>query len=167
MESLIQERITHIVGKTIRTTVSALKTNFKDSSVGLYYEYGTGQLTDPEATYESLGTPNALFRTPNTQSPIVTRSKNYDFGYGKGYYLDTGGNLRKTNAPFPGKRNAAFIAYIGEDIRAEHWFRDAFKDIEKVFMDKYKEALAFIHPAKYFRLSGGGDFRKRGKFVLG
>lgn len=167
LQSLIRERIQHIVGKSIRTTVSAMKTNFEDSHVGLYYEYGTGQKTDEEATYESLASPNWPYRYPNRQDPIVTRSRNFDHGFGKGIWMDVGGNLRKSNAPVPGLRSPKFIAYIGEDVEAEHWFSNAFRDVEKVYMDKYKEALAFIHPAKYMRLSGGGDFRRKGTYVLG
>jgi hypothetical protein len=130
LKSMVDTRANWITETHLRSTITAMANNFKESHIGLYYEYGTGQKQDLEGfKYESLGDPNLPFRVPNTGAPIVTRSWRRGMG---GAWRDAGGNLRITASPRAGEptkpgsaAEARFRNYIGEDVQAYHWFREA------------------------------------------
>lgn len=128
--SMVDSRANWITTTHLQSTIKAMAKDFKQSHIGLYYEYGTGEKQDLSGfKYESLGDPNLPFRVPNTGARIVTRSSRLGMG---GAWRDAGGNLRVTDSPRAGEpvrsdgaKAARFRAYIGEDVEAAHWFRNA------------------------------------------
>lgn len=159
--SMVDTRADWLTESYLRSTIRAMAKNFKQSHIGLYYEYGTGEKQEAGSTYESLGQPNLPFRVPNTGAPIVTRSRKMGMG---GAWTDVGGNLRITDSPRAGepvkkdgKKAARFRKYIGDDVQAAHWFSNAVnnsywkKRIDKLFGTAIEEKIQpqmqsfFIH----------------------
>lgn len=142
----------------IKTSVSAMASNFEDSHVGWYYEIGTGEQSDPVgyAKYgmtASLGDVNP-YRLPHVGAPIVSRSAC------DGYWRDLGGNLRTTKSRLGGIGNPEppvpmdsiaygdmvlkFREYIGEDIKAYYWFERAIEEVSDKVLNIYKDAVMSV-----------------------
>lgn len=136
----------------IMLTFTALDNNFKDSHIGIYYEHGTGEEWDGE--YETLP---GIVPSPNkyrSGRQIVSRSKHIDYaGLGKGKWIDLGGNIRVTASREAGRRTPGFIAYIGEDTKAYHWFSSVFEEKREWIMKKLREAVMKVKPERFIRLS--------------
>lgn len=150
ISSIIAERLEWVGGKVLRTAVSAMSTNFEESHIGVYYEYGTGENVEPDETsskYLAMGERNP-FRLPVAGSPIVTRSKFYK----QGRWRDLGGNLRETDARWGGRRDEGFIDYVGEDLEAYHWFSKAFDHVRAKAKERYIKAIESVHFGKFIRL---------------
>jgi hypothetical protein len=135
-KSLLNSVVTGIVkDKTngvYATTISTMKKNFKESFIGIYYEHGTGERWD--GTRVRLGSDIHEATSCNlkrTSRAIVSRSKyiKYVGSAVPGQWYDLGGNLRITGAKRAGVRDANFIKYIGEDTRAHHWHKRAFRNL--------------------------------------
>ena len=137
---------------SVELHIGALRKNFREAHIGIYYEHGTGEEWDGEyegsggsminGSYRSrsqvnrtgayLRSVNRNIDRPNRQ--IVTRSRHRNYnGLGKGIWIDLGGNRRITRAIEGGKRDAGFEKYIGEDIKAHKWFSGA--------IDKHKPEI--------------------------
>lgn len=159
MNSIVQKKIetTYLkvagsTGKIISMVggVSALEHgDYRDTHIGLYYEWGTGNNADADGPMRwGLRAWNPYRRPIGVRSPIVSRSVRTD----NGVWIDLGGNTRVTKSIVGGRRNEKFLKFVGEDLEAEHWFRDAFcvmlVDAEK----EYRKALASIHPAKFMKM---------------
>lgn len=152
INSIVTERVEWIAECSLRTAVNALVKNFKDSHIGIYYEFGTGEEAEDASRFSIgfLGDPNP-FRKGKT---IVTRSKHKNGGV----WRDAGGNLRITRSPRGGDYDSGLREYIGEDIKAYHWFRNAFQSMEeeavKVINDVFKKVspLEFLHVRSSFVL---------------
>lgn len=147
LNSMVDTRANWLTETHLRSTVRAMANNFKESHIGLYYEYGTGRKQEPGSNYESLGDSNMPFRVPNTGAPIVTRSRKLGMG---GAWRDAGGNLRITDSPRAGEpvkaggtKAARFRKYIGDDVEAAHWFSNAVNNPywKKRFVSKFKSAM--------------------------
>lgn len=165
LQSLATDQANWITSTHLKSTIHALQDNFKDTSVGLYYEYGTGTEMDKDATYESLGDPNP-FRVPGTGAPIVTRSRHRGMtsGFAKNgrgsIWKDAGGNWRVTYSQRGGEGagSEGFTKYIGEDVEAYHWFSKAFANpyLKKRIQALFTECLSKPAPLKlstYFTLN--------------
>lgn len=143
--------------QVVRTAVKAMERNFSQSFIGLFYEYGTGEKFDVSSGINIIDSSWNVYRVQKAGSPIVTRSK-YING---GYWTDLGGNLRKTLSPRGGERDEGFIKYVGDDIEAHYWFRNAYLSVKDKVVERYKRVLEEVHPAKFIHLAnrivlGGG-----------
>lgn len=138
-------------------TVDAMAENFKESFIGFYYEYGTGEnftgqrLNGFYSTNETIGerepspfvtpTPNPMRSGPS----IVTRDKSVDSGLGAGRYLDMGGNVHITHCSIAGEE----VPY-GYVVKAYHWFSNALEK-NAIFIQKtLSEAVASVNISDFF-----------------
>ena len=99
--------------------------DYKNTHVGVYYEYGTGAKEDSAAMNAlgiSVGDENP-YRTPRSGLPVVTRPTSE--------WQDTGGNVRRSKGKGGVTRaqSPLFNKSIGEDIQAYYWFRDAYQKV--------------------------------------
>lgn len=142
---------------SIRGSVSALASgDYKDTHIGLYYEYGTGTKASLDGPFHIAQAKwNVPFRPIAAQAPIVSRSR----AVNGGIWYDIGGNMRVTSSPKGGMRTPAFIAYVGEDTEAHHWFRNAYEQMRREAVDMYRRALREVNPMKFMQVSS--------KIVLG
>lgn len=132
----------------IISAVKALADNFKDSHIGIYYEYGTG-LKAEDVKLPVAGDLNRY----RTGKEIVSRSKHIDYsGLGKGVWRDMGGNIRVTGSPEAGRRDQGFKKYIGDDIEAYHWFRNAVRKTRQEIIRIYNRAIAKVNPLDYLNI---------------
>lgn len=157
LNSIVKQSLEWKKNGVMKYVVEAMNHNFKNSHIGLYYEYGTGEKIDKGADpeYESLLLRHwNPFRAPHVGSRIVSRSKYIDGGV----WTDIGGNKRITRSP-GGVYNSRFREYIGEDIQAYHWFRDAYREVAEGIDKRYLEVIKKVNPAKYIYV--------RPQFVLG
>lgn len=136
LRSIKDYAIEHVVGESLHTAVSAMEKNFKDSHIGFYYEYGTGENTVDEAPYPAWEHRNK-YRPPGIAAPIVSRSRfagTIRGVGGGGFWLDAGGNLRQTSS-FTGGRtkeeSPSFYEAVGDDVEASYWFATAVDIINK------------------------------------
>lgn len=157
INSIFKDKIVSTGAGIVRTTVHALGlADFKDASVGLYYEYGTGEKAlEVKSKLKLL--PAGFLGTPNkyrTGKQIVSRSKHIDYcGMGKGIWRDLGGNIRITGSRMAGRRTPGFIRYIGEDVEAYLWFKRAIDLVDdELKKEIIKRNLATLNPAKYMHL---------------
>lgn len=129
--------------------VKAMETNFKDSHIGLYYEYGTGEKSNDMV---DLDGPN---RNPaRSGKAIVSRSKYTDYGVGiPGVWYDLGHNLRVTDSPNAGVHSTGFYRYIGEDTEAHMWFHRAVNDTKDQVRDILVSHVQKLNPAKFMILA--------------
>lgn len=126
---------------TINYSVSAMGSNgnYKDSHIGIYYEYGTGQGMDVGSLKNlpiSLGDNNP-HRDLISDKPIVTRGGNKSTN---DRWTDAGGNLRVSKGP-GGERGDVFVKQIGDYVEAEHWFRKAYESVKDEARDKFRIAV--------------------------
>lgn len=170
------------------TYVDAMKTNFKDSHIGWYYEMGTGEKAD-KGVYASYNYSLPLagdenpYRKPGIGTPIVSRS-NKD-----GNWIDFGGNVRSTNSNIGGigsseppkvsegprageyAINPTEYAYvlekfkknIGDDIKAYEWYRKAVEEVSEEILSIYTNAIRGLNilDPKY------GIVKVQAKYVVG
>lgn len=149
INSIVGKTVKWVNKNTLRVAVSALEKNFKDSYIGLYYEYGTGTKAK-DTNIGLLGTPNRY----RFGKKIVTRSKNINYGYGeKGVWRDAGGNLRVTGAKRAGVRDAGFVKYVGADVKAYGWFSKSFSENKMKFIKMYLEAIRSVKITKYIEIA--------------
>jgi len=152
--SIVATKLNREINDTVRVTFSALKSNFKDSHIGLYYEYGTGDKASGD--YSSLkGIPHTAgqYNQYRTGRTIVSRSKHINYaGLGKGKWYDMGGNIRVTGSPKAGVHDAKFRDYIGEDVSAAYWFRDTMQSEAPYIRKQLSIALKSIELKDYFKM---------------
>jgi len=157
LRSIITDHLEWESANVLKTGVRAMEQNFKESHIGIYYEFGTGEKLDPAgAWYESVGDVNP-FRTPGVGAPIVSRSKHtiYKRNSGElptagGYWRDLGGNLRYTTSSKGGLRTPEFVKYIGADVEAYHWFSNAVKVVRSKIIKIYLNAVKSVDFRKFF-----------------
>lgn len=165
INSIVSDRVKRIQLDVYEGIVSAMQENFKDSHIGIYYEWGTGTKVDQSANIDwfSLGDYNPD-RSTAPGAEIVPRGKmNKDFE-GPEPWRDAGGNIRLTSRKYGGfrdeKEKEAFREYVGDDLQPYHWFRNA---VEEISMKLKEELLAkiaeSINPLKYLKM--------RSEFTLG
>jgi hypothetical protein len=122
--------------------ITAMGSNYKDSHIGNYYEYGTGEKAVLPPTGMYLGDRNP-FRSGAT---IVSRS------YSQGPWKDMGGNARYSGGR-GGINTPEFRSYIGEDIEAYRWFQDAFEKNRAFAFDEYRKAWKTVDFKKFFTVN--------------
>lgn len=143
----------------ISAEVSAMQEgDYRLTHIGNYYEYGTGEKEDVASLKKFgvyMGDPNP-FRPPKSGTPVKSRPA--------GLWRDMGGNLRKSYGKGGvGRENKQFNEYIGEDIEAYHWFREAYEEMRPRMIQIYREALkSFLTPANFQRF-----FKVKKRIVLG
>lgn len=133
----------------VMAEVSALKGDFKDTHIGIYYEYGTGENADPAGPMHLALKHWNPYRPVGIRQPIVSRSRKVNGGI----WVDIGGNVRKTTALIGGRRSENFISFVGEDLPAYHWFRRAFLAMKDEARVTYADALRKVNPLKYIKIS--------------
>lgn len=166
LQSFATQQAEWITRTSLRSMVYAMKSNFKDSHVGLYYEFGTG-VENTTSNYESLGDWNP-FRIHATGQPIVSRSRHVGMTAGllrgKSAWHDIGGNMRVTGSKRGGQDDGGFRKYIGEDVEAYHWFSDTINT--KYMKGQVKEhittAFQSVRIINYIEINEGQK-----KFILG
>lgn len=148
MESILAPPVSSMnlqANNFMTAVVTAMGSNFEESHIGVYYEYGTGDLVEPDEDsrkYYMMGDRNPYRKG----RPIVTRNRK------DGAWFDMGGNERLTKSGKGGK------PYDEGVVRAYHWFRNAFNDIEDKVQPKLMEAYKsvdindYIHVKKKFTL---------------
>lgn len=136
----------------LHSRVSAMGSNFTESHIGYYYEYGTGEKADP-SHLPMVGVGNSrnwnIFRSggvPTVGAPIVSRSKNVHGGQ----WTDLGGNRRVTGSLRGGEDDEGFREYIGEDTPALHWFGQAVKEVKEDLYRNYRKVLREVSFSHYF-----------------
>lgn len=153
IKSIGRERVEFLRRGLLQTAIHAIdRANFTESHVGIYYEFGTGEKAQiPPAgmlpAVGELGTANKY----RTGKSIVSRSKHIDYcGMGKGIWKDMGGNLRKTFSQKAGERTPGFVKYVGLDVKAYSWYRNACGSMSKrLFKEIIWKHIGNIHPANY------------------
>lgn len=143
--------------------VSAMKKgDYKDTHVGNYYEYGTGEKENVariKATGINLGDRNP-FREPASNAPVVSRPLST--------WTDMGGNIRKSYGKGGVTRaSKGFNNYVGDDIEAFSWFKDAYEEVRT--SGKVKEAYQEELSKVYSNFSKGNNpyLKVKKKIVLG
>jgi len=160
INSVVNNGLEWVARNVVSATVTALEKYFNKSFIGLFYEYGTGKNADIDTPFFALGDWNP-YRLPVAGAPIVTRSKHVNGGV----WTDLGGNKRITYSPRGGERDADFVKYIGEDIEAHHWFREAFEEVKDEVLENYRRVVYVeCHVSKFIKLLptivlGGGGHR--------
>ena len=131
--------------------------NYKESHIGIYYEYGTGSGWDG---VHSVAPDFSSSRS--TDRRIASRSRHIDYsGHGNGTWIDMGGNLRITGSKKAGQVDEGFRSYVGQDIIAMRWFRQALADKRQEILALYKNAVRKVNPVSKDYLI------MKSKFVLG
>ena len=134
---------------TVLGTVTAMgdKGNYKNTHVGVYYEYGIGTKATPPPVGMSLGDPNP-FRPAGAGSMIVSRSN--------GIWRDLGGNARRSRGSGGAKysTNDKFRRYIGEETDAYHWFAEAARESRPKVISLFREAVRKVNYKKYITVNG-------------
>lgn len=157
IQSIGASRVEREVRDTLRLHFYALNKNFKESHIGIYYEYGTGEKAD-EAPLKIQNLRGSINRY-RTGKAIVSRSKHINYaGIGNGKWYDMGGNIRITGSPKAGVNDAKFRSYIGEDIEPKYWFSGALKARQEYIKARLRKAIS-IKLDKYLVL--------RPTFILG
>lgn len=185
--SFVTTRAQEVDKTLVRATVHALARNFKESHIGLYYEYGTGR-EQKEGYYDDLGDLNP-FRVHSVGAAIVTRSRYIGLKSGmypgKSIWKDAGGNYRVTGSRRGGdgdhndavrtmrtkkgyrQQNVGFRNYIGPDVKPHYWFRDSLTDQQVIrrIESLKNEAIKRVPIQNYIRgvVAPGG----RKTYVLG
>jgi hypothetical protein len=136
----IKRRADARIGVLVRTMVS----NFKDSHIGIYYEYGTGQ-------YQSGGWVDVKGQKYE-HNPL--RSGNYIYTRPGQVWTDLGGNTRISSA---GKLRRL----DGFAVPAYYWFSNAVKEADKSFVKIFEEEFSVLDVRKYLQIKskiilGGG-----------
>jgi hypothetical protein len=150
IDSIITDRLESYESKFVRTAVSAMANNFNNSHIGIYYEFGTGIYAEDVPLLKMLGDPNPYRKGRD----VVSRSRK------AGTWRDAGGNIRTTGSFLGGSNGGNFRKYIGDDVRAYHWFSNTFnKVIKEEAIPKYWKAIQEISPLKYLIV--------KKKFILG
>ncbi len=129
-------------------SVTALRGNFQDTHIGIYYEYGTGENADLNGPMHLARGHWNPYRAFGSRQPIVSRSRKLNGGV----WTDIGGNVRKTTALVGGRRSDNFLNFVGQDLLAYHWFRRAFYDLKDEVTETYKAALARVDPFRFIRM---------------
>lgn len=148
IDSIESSKIMRDANDSLRVYFMALNKNFKDSHIGIYYEYGTGEnaIEAPSKIKRMAGTPNKV----RAGKEIVSRSKHINYaGQGKGKWYDMGGNLRITGSPEAGVHDSKFKQYIGEDVEAKQWFGKALKNRDKYIKQQIIAAVRSVPLGKY------------------
>jgi hypothetical protein len=164
LDSILADKIEWIGGE-LHTAVRAIANNFKESHIGVYYEYGTGSaaLDNMQSLkYYTLGDRNPY----RTGKEIVSRSK-----YGRmikeevngkgvtvgleGYWRDMAGNLRRTRSTWGGVRNEGFIRAIGGDTQPQLWYYRGVLNLKQKYRSMILEAIKKVNPfdKRYFYLN--------------
>lgn len=135
----------------IQASVSAMEGNFKESHIGWYYEYGTGEKAD-RSHEPKLGRGSwNRFRSggvPTAGARIVTRSIRYN----RGEWIDMGGNRRITYSYQGGETDEGFRAYIGEDVKPYYWFGKSVQEVRQEMPQVYRKALAEVPLTRYLHM---------------
>ncbi len=153
----IEGHMSFIEKDVLEVVVTALEKDFEDSHIGLYYEHGTGTEWDGTMTPVSTNPSPNKYRTSKS---VVSRSRFINYaGIGRGRWVDLGGNVRVTASGEAGIRNDKFIKYIGDDIKAYHWFSNAFSKRRDKYMQMIREAVKNVPLNKYLIL--------KSEFILG
>lgn len=156
IRSVAYKNLKWVNDNLLTMTISAMEKDFKNSHIGIYYEFGTGQYAEEAPNLQQLGTPNNY----RSGKEIVSRSRHVDYiGQGKGVWTDAGGNLRVTGSREAGRRTEGFIKYIGDDVKAYHWFRNSITEKKDDVFLKYKEAIRNVKFSNYLVM--------KNKFTLG
>lgn len=163
INSIIYERVQNYRDIAYYTTISAMKKNWKESHIGIYYEFGTGVYEEPNP-FSELGDPNPF----RTGKEIVSRSR---YGYNRteeglklmrdekgrpivsNTWYDAGGNLRITGSIKGGQNDEGFREYIGDDVKAYHWFSKIIDQRRAEIIEIIKKAILKVNPLNYFRVS--------------
>lgn len=141
LDSISKEKLQWQENDLLKTAVTAMGSDFQESHIGVYYEYGTGTKAEPGGEkYLLMGDKNKY----RAGSRIVTRSKKDS---SKGYWTDMGGNKRQSKSPKGGDPLPQY------ETEAEHWFENAFKEIQPFVLDRYREAIKRVPVAKYFTVN--------------
>ncbi|MEM0173399.1 MAG: hypothetical protein QXI16_02715 [Sulfolobaceae archaeon] len=123
------------LGRKVMLTIMAMRKNFKESFIGWYYEYGTGEEYEG---YPALGYVSHPYRTGQK---IVTRSKFLRYGSKKGMWVDQGGNLRITESPHAGDE-IVFEDGHTYDTPAYFWFSGTLdRDWERELTERFRYIL--------------------------
>ncbi|MEC0276809.1 hypothetical protein [Peribacillus frigoritolerans] len=138
--------------------------NYKDSHIGIYYEYGTGPGMDLSSFNDmpiSLGDENP-HRPLRSTGPIVTRGTNTNGGV----WYDAGGNRRISKGK-GGLRSAVFAKQVGDGVQAEHWFREGYQAVLPKAKVLLKEAVSSLDLKDYLEIPNpkinlGGKAKRRG-----
>lgn len=143
IDSIVTDRLEFYESSFIKTAVRAMVNNFASSHIGIYYEFGTGIYAEDVPEIRMLGDPNPYRKGRD----IVTRSRK------AGTWHDVGGNVRVTGSFLGGSNGGDFRKYIGEDVRAYHWFGNTFnKVIENEAVPKFWKAIQEVSPLKYLKV---------------
>jgi hypothetical protein len=182
-EAFLNSIVPHITGSiksgVLTMAVAAMEDNFKDSHIGFYYEYGTGEEELPFSPIFNWGDWNPFRGVPRAGAPIVTRGykevvKNQ---YGEAIrvngrvltrgsqhahsvvWKDLGGNYRETNSVVGG------IPLKKEmyETHAYRWMYNSYMEIKDKYFDEIQKAVYSVNPLsdKYF------SYRKEIKIVVG
>lgn len=147
-----------------RITFEAMSKDYKNSFVGYYYEYGTGE---KEIEMNRAERPLEEKNPARTSQTIVSRSKFDIYSGGPGKWEDIGGNLRVTGSPRAGvgantpdpetgkvnkEAEKRFRAYIGRDINSYLWFHGS---VDKTMKRVEPVVTKHLRQIKVFDTDGG------------
>jgi hypothetical protein len=136
IKGYVDKKVTNLKKGVIGTVVTAMEDNFKDSHIGLYYEYGTGTLEESNSPLPYMGEWNEYRNggVPMAGARIVTRQHEM--------FTDAGGNVRISNSRVPGMP----IKTPGWEVQAHHWYREAYDKMRETYFNKIVEAVNSINP---------------------
>lgn len=142
VNSVVSERLQWEMNGTMLSLITtAMSTNFEQSFIGWFYEFGTG--TKYQAPKVGFALPNPGDKNPyrafGSGTTIVSRSKS-DNG---GYWTDMGGNKRKTNSKRGGKPLPAF------NTPAYKWFSRAHEETVEAIKEELKEVPNRVNVTKF------------------
>ncbi len=142
--SIVQNRVVKLRKGIIHTSVHTMEDNFKDTHIGLYYEYGTGTKEDKDSPLPFMGDWNEYRNggVPMAGARIVTRPHEL--------FTDAGGNLRVSNSVVPGMP----IKTPGWEVQAHHWFSEAYERMRASYFNRIVAVVRDINPIseKYLKV---------------
>jgi len=135
IDSIIMGNIKKISNTRMHVLINTMVTNFKDSHIGIYYEYGTGQ-------YYNGGWVNVK-GYKYEHNPL--RRGSYIYTRPGQEWIDLGGNRRISLA---GKLKRL----DGFAVPAYYWFRNAVREADKSFVKIFSEEFSLLDIRKYLQI---------------
>lgn len=143
IQSIVARRFNwELNGRKMRIRLSAMGSDFKESYIGWYYEYGTGTKYEPPKAGISLPYPGTYnkFRALGDGSRLVTRSRY------TGTWTDMGGNERLSYSPKGGKPLPDSF-----EVEAYHWVENGLNSVIPYAIERFKEVPNKVNQAKFLK----------------
>ena len=144
INSVMYDADRYVKDKIYNICVHAMRTNFEESHIGWYYEYGTGESEVPSLIkYKALEEANPF----RTGKEIVSRSRTVN----SGVWSDVGGNVRITRSTLGGGTSTAFRDYIGDDVEPHHWFARGIEESQDEIQRLLETKISQLDLTKCFK----------------